>query len=142
MLRERMSYIHHLVGSNHHADLKHRGKHFVFTIAFVIFASAVALGAGIYSAMEISKLAAEVENIRAGDSMAINSNIESLIASRDLAAIVEASVTIANKDIQNDAKRYWFMAAIREIELHVTTCLLYTSPSPRDKRQSRMPSSA
>ena len=25
---------------------------------------------------------------------------------------------------------------------HVDTCLLYTSPSPRDKRQSRMPSSA
>ena len=24
----------------------------------------------------------------------------------------------------------------------VVTCLLYTSPSPRDKRQSRMPSSA
>ena len=24
----------------------------------------------------------------------------------------------------------------------VTICLLYTSPSPRDKRQSRMPSSA
>ena len=24
----------------------------------------------------------------------------------------------------------------------VTACLLYTSPSPRDKRQSRMPSSA
>ena len=26
--------------------------------------------------------------------------------------------------------------------LYYTTCLLYTSPSPRDKRQSRMPSSA
>ena len=25
---------------------------------------------------------------------------------------------------------------------HVIDCLLYTSPSPRDKRQSRMPSSA
>ena len=25
---------------------------------------------------------------------------------------------------------------------HTNTCLLYTSPSPRDKRQSRMPSSA
>ena len=25
---------------------------------------------------------------------------------------------------------------------HEITCLLYTSPSPRDKRQSRMPSSA
>ena len=28
------------------------------------------------------------------------------------------------------------------IEGNVETCLLYTSPSPRDKRQSRMPSSA
>ena len=28
------------------------------------------------------------------------------------------------------------------IEITVSTCLLYTSPSPRDKRQSRMPSSA
>ena len=27
-------------------------------------------------------------------------------------------------------------------ELHSLGCLLYTSPSPRDKRQSRMPSSA
>ena len=27
-------------------------------------------------------------------------------------------------------------------EMRVLTCLLYTSPSPRDKRQSRMPSSA
>ena len=26
--------------------------------------------------------------------------------------------------------------------LHCEPCLLYTSPSPRDKRQSRMPSSA
>ena len=25
---------------------------------------------------------------------------------------------------------------------HLNSCLLYTSPSPRDKRQSRMPSSA
>ena len=25
---------------------------------------------------------------------------------------------------------------------HIRSCLLYTSPSPRDKRQSRMPSSA
>ena len=28
------------------------------------------------------------------------------------------------------------------IRIVVMTCLLYTSPSPRDKRQSRMPSSA
>ena len=30
---------------------------------------------------------------------------------------------------------------IRQLEEHFN-CLLYTSPSPRDKRQSRMPSSA
>ena len=28
------------------------------------------------------------------------------------------------------------------LQAALTTCLLYTSPSPRDKRQSRMPSSA
>ena len=31
---------------------------------------------------------------------------------------------------------------LSENETHVHICLLYTSPSPRDKRQSRMPSSA
>ena len=30
----------------------------------------------------------------------------------------------------------------KPISYHGITCLLYTSPSPRDKRQSRMPSSA
>ena len=30
----------------------------------------------------------------------------------------------------------------RMYERYFNTCLLYTSPSPRDKRQSRMPSSA
>ena len=29
-----------------------------------------------------------------------------------------------------------------QVVAHVAGCLLYTSPSPRDKRQSRMPSSA
>ena len=30
----------------------------------------------------------------------------------------------------------------RTVRLFTEACLLYTSPSPRDKRQSRMPSSA
>ena len=30
----------------------------------------------------------------------------------------------------------------QQLHVVVDTCLLYTSPSPRDKRQSRMPSSA
>ena len=32
--------------------------------------------------------------------------------------------------------------AIHPIRKDIIPCLLYTSPSPRDKRQSRMPSSA
>ena len=40
--------------------------------------------------------------------------------------------------IMKDA--YSFHSSIES--LHSTYCLLYTSPSPRDKRQSRMPSSA
>ena len=31
---------------------------------------------------------------------------------------------------------------VGEADVLIPTCLLYTSPSPRDKRQSRMPSSA
>ena len=44
--------------------------------------------------------------------------------------------------------KYWYVAkelgedAKPEQVLKVMDCLLYTSPSPRDKRQSRMPSSA
>ena len=38
----------------------------------------------------------------------------------------------------------WTVGSSVVVEVTVTayTCLLYTSPSPRDKRQSRMPSSA
>ena len=32
--------------------------------------------------------------------------------------------------------------AVRIMYVHVPACLLYTSPSPRDQRGSRMPSSA
>ena len=35
-----------------------------------------------------------------------------------------------------------FMDIMPMSDGHVLVCLLYTSPSPRDKRQSRMPSSA
>ena len=35
-----------------------------------------------------------------------------------------------------------FLAGLRGHGLQVETCLLYTSPSPRDRTRSRMPSSA
>ena len=35
-----------------------------------------------------------------------------------------------------------FVQKIEPLDNNISICLLYTSPSPRDKRQSRMPSSA
>ena len=46
------------------------------------------------------------------------------------------------------AEKAWGKTVVECVEMlrssifHVWDCLLYTSPSPRDKRQSRMPSSA
>ena len=45
------------------------------------------------------------------------------------------------EDLQQNVHRLSSWAELR-IENAPKTCLLYTSPSPRDKRQSRMPSSA
>ena len=43
---------------------------------------------------------------------------------------------------EEDKKKKEAVDIKNEAESFVYTCLLYTSPSPRDKRQSRMPSSA
>ena len=42
-----------------------------------------------------------------------------------------------------NSSSHWEIQRVPEyIQITYTPCLLYTSPSPRDKRQSRMPSSA
>ena len=48
-------------------------------------------------------------------------------------ALVGGEGTLSSHDPVKTTGSYWPYAS---------TCLLYTSPSPRDKRQSRMPSSA
>ena len=50
--------------------------------------------------------------------------------SNDAQSLVDTSLNLGNEE-----------NTIREGS-RITICLLYTSPSPRDKRQSRMPSSA
>ena len=51
---------------------------------------------------------------------------------------IEAITSRWNADSLSDS---WLSKNVRPLVL-VWCCLLYTSPSPRDKRQSRMPSSA
>ena len=46
------------------------------------------------------------------------------------------------KTINDESKIINFKNDLKNINLKLWDCLLYTSPSPRDKRQSRMPSSA
>ena len=62
-------------------------------------------------------------------------------ALRKLAQLKEVKLSKANFSIictdLSDLSKY-----VRHIDRPTYSCLLYTSPSPRDKRQSRMPSSA
>ena len=45
-------------------------------------------------------------------------------------------------DLRNHGKSFWSNEFSFDLMVQDIFCLLYTSPSPRDKRQSRMPSSA
>ena len=48
----------------------------------------------------------------------------------------------ANQPVWKSVRADIGLQALGRITLRVYTCLLYTSPSPRDQRGSRMPSSA
>ena len=50
--------------------------------------------------------------------------------------------TIIRDDVSKIKDTLDTMSKEEEIDCIITTCLLYTSPSPRDPKTSRMPSSA
>ena len=54
----------------------------------------------------------------------------------------ERFISDVMNQLQNELKATGVNADISGRAKHIYSCLLYTSPSPRDKRQSRMPSSA
>ena len=64
---------------------------------------------------------------------------------------IESYKTISNKNNELFVRIYCSRGGMRsqsigwlldKFKLNIVTCLLYTSPSPRDNRVSRMPSSA
>ena len=55
--------------------------------------------------------------------------------------VTHLSVDVTDEDAINAAVQQVIQKETK-IDAVVNCCLLYTSPSPRDKRQSRMPSSA
>ena len=56
--------------------------------------------------------------------------------------IVVASLVYTNKNSNHEITNGIIALKGGNIDDELNSCLLYTSPSPRDKRQSRMPSSA
>ena len=70
------------------------------------------------------------------------------VANNDTVAVTEgAASTVTNLisgsgEATADSDADGDTLSITKVTVGSTTCLLYTSPSPRDKRQSRMPSSA
>ena len=71
--------------------------------------------------------------------------MEKLVTKRNLSVIGIISILIVVSSyfiIQNNNKEDEKLFDIFLADLYNEDCLLYTSPSPRDKRQSRMPSSA
>ena len=119
-LKDRTKYIYHLISAQNNEASHHKHKRFAFTLAFITMASVVTIGASIYANIEVEKIASDVSNLQAANLIAMDENIKHLLASKNLASIVEATVAIANKDVQAEAKRFWFQAAIREINDHVT----------------------
>ena len=51
---------------------------------------------------------------------------------------------VSNKNEENYINKLQGKKAVGDVtdDTHISTCLLYTSPSPRDRQKSRMPSSA
>ena len=68
-------------------------------------------------------------------------SVEQAVKMKESGAATEAViVSIGPAKAQETIRTGLAMGMDRGI--HVTTCLLYTSPSPRDRTRSRMPSSA
>ena len=77
----------------------------------------------------LNKRADKLELLRIAEAVALEKSIDKdLIISSMETGIAKAAKSKFGQD--------------NEIKVMINSCLLYTSPSPRDKRQSRMPSSA
>ena len=56
--------------------------------------------------------------------------------------LMSGGVFLTPENLYNVAQQTAVVGIVSTVMVLIIVCLLYTSPSPRDKRQSRMPSSA
>ena len=70
-------------------------------------------------------------------------NITKQSLSRVLSSLVETGYVVQKTGPEDRRQRLLFLTETgTALETRLTACLLYTSPSPRDRTRSRMPSSA
>ena len=79
--------------------------------------------------------AEQAESFDSGEQLRDINTPESVLASQQIARTVNAAMDALPLDLRT-------AIVLREIEGLSYDCLLYTSPSPRDRQKSRMPSSA
>ena len=83
---------------------------------------------------ELNKKGAEVAVVIGGGNIFRGTGLAARGIDRATADHMGMLATIMNSLAMQDA--------LERIEIHARVCLLYTSPSPRDRTRSRMPSSA
>ena len=99
---------------------------------------------GLTNVNAVPKVTKVVINMGVGEAVNDKKHLESAV--NDLTAITgqKPVVTKARKSVASFKIRDgWPLGCkVTRVTLHPKGCLLYTSPSPRDQRGSRMPSSA
>ena len=81
-------------------------------------------------------------NLEEGTPIIITGDTNFVGNSDQLRAIISGNI-FNNNDFGQDFNPDWDNSSLVDVKpLTANTCLLYTSPSPRDQRGSRMPSSA
>eukprot|EP00829_Urostomides_striatus_P018460 TRINITY_DN6696_c0_g1_i1.p1 TRINITY_DN6696_c0_g1~~TRINITY_DN6696_c0_g1_i1.p1 ORF type:complete len:214 (-),score=70.29 TRINITY_DN6696_c0_g1_i1:40-681(-) len=100
---------------------------------------------------ELSKLKKELADAK---KELANSKKNSAVPSQDIAQMFQQQITNMSQEVErldnektkveklNKALKEQIEELKQKIDVRNETCLLYTSPSPRDQRGSRMPSSA
>ena len=96
-----------------------------------------------YQNLTVSKNEEIVENEHNIDLQLKNKEVEKPIEPKPLTFDTEPKLVEKNKVVKKEIKPKKSLKKKANIEKNISLiCLLYTSPSPRDRQKSRMPSSA
>ena len=84
----------------------------------------------------------DTDPVRSGRSLFSDVGTEAAQKLKDVDLIIWDEIAMCNRHCLEAVERTLRDVMNNSFDFGYKACLLYTSPSPRDKRQSRMPSSA